>query len=201
MKILGDSVRLAALGLIAAAMLYALTLAPDLVHIGHVESLTRSDCLLHRPWLILTYALADGVVWLSYWSIPITFLQLAYSKSAHWNVPHSIARWVFSWLAAFIFLCGLNHLFDLLLLRWNLYEAFGYLKVVLAVVSAYTALYVVRQVQSVAMVPRDLLQRKVSEMRDLVNSPAASMQEYREILSRGMAILDSISETERPGGK
>lgn len=191
---IADNIRALVLTVVVVTLLWVLFFAPDRMMVGHLEHLTRSDCLLNRPWLVFTYALADGMTWVAYWSIPFTFLRLAYAPSARWHADYSITTWVLSWLAAFVFLCGLNHLFDLLLLRYSLYEEFAYVKVALALVSVYTALYVVRQVQGVVMVPRNLLRQKAEELRVLLNQPARSMQEYRNILQQGLRILDSVSE-------
>lgn len=194
MKALLESLRLFVLVAVAMVLLFGLFFAPDVI-VDPLHSLTRSDCLLHRPWLVLIFAVADGVIWLAYWSMPVTFLRLAFSKAAQRDPHYSITTWVFSWMAAFIFLCGLNHLFDLLVLRYSFYEEFAYIKVALALVSVYTALYVVRQIQRVTIVPRGLLQHAVQELHEIMNQPANSIQEYRRLLQKSMHILDSIAET------
>lgn len=190
--------RVSVLVLIAGVLLFALFFAPDLAT-GRMHVLTRSDCLLHRPWLILTFAVSDGVIWLCFWYTPLTFIRLMFDKIA--QVKHNIAASISFWLALFIALCGLNHLFDLLSLKYPIYGVFAYIKVSLALVSAYIALFVLRKIESMIVMPRGLLEQASTDLHALINQPARSVQEYRALLRRSTEIIDSIVEPGSQGEK
>ena len=188
---LHDGSRYLVFNLTLVVLAYALLFAPDRA-IDHLPEITRSDCLRHRPWLVWTYALSDLAVGLALLGVTVTYVRVAYSRAAVMQVPKSITRWVLSWQATFAALLALHHFVDTAIIWVPLYELLGYVKVALAAVSMYSALWVVRRVKAVVMIPRGLLADALQEMQTIINKPATSAEEYRQVLKRAMGVLDSV---------
>ena len=189
MRLLSDTTRTALLTVLTIVLLFGLFFAPDVEMANHLVHLTRSACLLYRPWLIAVYAAADGATFLAYVSISLTLFVLARGRRAQKGVHFNIARWVLTWMALFVFFCAINHLFDLLLLRYPIYEEFAFVKAALAAVSAYTALFVIREIETVIVLPKGVARRSAEELFALVNTPTTSTQDQIAILRRAIAVL------------
>ncbi len=95
--------------------------------------LPHAYCIRWSPSLIWTFAFSDGVIFLSYFSMPVA---LAYFANRRKDFPYPWLLWFF---AAFIMACGLTHLMDAVVLWHPLYELDALLKVVTAVVSVISA--------------------------------------------------------------
>ena len=67
-------------------------------------------CLLWQPGLIWTYAISDGVIALSYFSIPLALAAIARQRK---DLVFRPLLWLF---AAFIMLCGATHWLDIVTL-------------------------------------------------------------------------------------
>src|SRR5271165_1807081 len=104
-------------------------------------------CLLWRPGLIWTYALADAGIGLAYFSIPLALATIARRRK---DLVFRPVLWLF---AAFILLCGTTHWLDVLTL-WA--PAYGLQAVVLAataIVSIVTAIMLWRLIPDILALP------------------------------------------------
>ena len=90
-------------------------------------------CLLWRPELIWTHVVADSLIGLSYYSIP---LALAYFVSKRSDVQFG---WVFWAFAFFILACGTTHFFAIYTLWVPDYGTEALIKIVTAALSVFTA--------------------------------------------------------------
>ncbi|MHA6289532.1 hypothetical protein [Maricaulis sp. CAU 1757] len=91
-------------------------------------------CFLWRPELLGMHIIADLVIALAYFSIPITIgLFLRRSSSP---IPF---RWAFVMFGIFILFCGINHLMNIIVLWYPLYYIEGMLKLLTAGASVATA--------------------------------------------------------------
>ena len=90
-------------------------------------------CLLWQPELIWLHAVADAIIGVSYYSIP---LALAYFVSHRTDIAFG---WIFWMFAAFILACGTTHFMEILVLWYPAYGAQGLVKVATAAVSLLTA--------------------------------------------------------------
>ncbi|MBI1328144.1 MAG: hypothetical protein GC136_10965 [Alphaproteobacteria bacterium] len=91
-------------------------------------------CLLWQPELVWMHVIADIVIALAYFAIPITIAIILFKRKR--TLP---LRWVFVMFAAFIFLCGTTHIISLLTLWHPIYYFEGIIKVLTAAVSLATA--------------------------------------------------------------
>lgn len=113
-------------------------------------------CFMWRPELVWMHVLADLTIALAYFSIPITILILVAKRKQ--TIPH---LWVFRMFAAFIFLCGVTHLMELIGVWQPLYYLEGIIKVFTAAVSLATAILIF------PLIP--VLLRRFEELNSLQN--------------------------------
>ncbi|MCB0208071.1 MAG: histidine kinase, partial [Anaerolineae bacterium] len=90
-------------------------------------------CLVWQPNLVMIHVIADAIITLSYYSIPVA---LAYFVAERRDLAY---KWVFGLFIAFIFACGTTHLMSIVTLWEPLYWIHGWLKVGTAGVSVITA--------------------------------------------------------------
>ena len=91
-------------------------------------------CLLWKPWLVMLHAISDIVIFVAYFAIPGAIWIFVNQR------PDLELRRLAILFAAFIFLCGLTHLVEVITLWFPIYETQGWLKLATAVVSAVTAI-------------------------------------------------------------
>lgn len=92
-------------------------------------------CFLWRPELVWLHAVADVIIGLAYFAIPITILIILKKRKSTIPFP-----WVFWMFAAFIFMCGLTHFIELASIWKPAYYIEGFLKVLTAAISLATAI-------------------------------------------------------------
>ena len=91
-------------------------------------------CLLWQPGLIWTYAVADTLIGVAYFSIPIALAIVAYRRR------DLVFRPLFWSFAAFILLCGTTHFVDVLTLWQPAYGLNAIIKGATAIASVLTAI-------------------------------------------------------------
>ena len=190
MRFLSDTVRVAILTVLAFILFFGLFFAPDLDMAGHLHYMTRSACLLYRPWMIAVYGVSDLSTFLSYLFISFTLFALAFGPRARQDFRYNIARKVLTWMGLFMAICAINHLCEVVLLWYPIYDGFAFVKVGLALVSAYTALFVIREVEGIVVMPKGLASRAAEELRELLDTPSTNTQANIALLQRVIAILN-----------
>jgi PAS domain S-box-containing protein len=91
-------------------------------------------CMLWDPGLIWLHAVADTCIGAAYFSIPITLAGIVRNR------PDLVFRPLFLLFAAFILLCGIGHLLDVLTLWVPAYGTEGLAKAATAIISIVTAI-------------------------------------------------------------
>ncbi|RQW77090.1 MAG: hypothetical protein EHM62_08935 [Methylococcus sp.] len=81
--------------------------AANLSALATSSYLPHGICLTWKPGLVALHVLSDGVIALSYFSIPFA---LAFFVGQRRDLEY---RWMFILFAAFILACGTTHLFDI----------------------------------------------------------------------------------------
>lgn len=89
-------------------------------------------CLLWKPWLVAIHAASDALIFVAYTLIPLAILLFIRRR----EIEFSGLAWLF---IAFIFLCGVTHLVNLVTLWFGIYETQGWIKLLTALVSIATA--------------------------------------------------------------
>lgn len=99
------------------------------------EFMPHGFCFLWRPELIWLHAIADLVIALAYFAIPLTIFIIMHKKKK--DMPFI---WVFGMFATFIFFCGLTHIIELIAIWRPIYYIEGLVKVFTAAISLATAI-------------------------------------------------------------
>jgi PAS domain S-box-containing protein len=161
-------------------------------------------CLLWKPWLVTLHAGSDFLIFAAYFAIPVAIWIFVRKRP---TLPLQNLAWLF---AAFILLCGLTHIINLVTLWWPIYEVQGWVKLATALVSVATALAVFPLIPKALAIPTpdDLVaanQRLTSEvlshletLRELEaakQSLQTRVADQEQELSRAQAILAAVSET------
>ncbi|MBC7882854.1 MAG: PAS domain S-box protein [Anaerolineae bacterium] len=152
-------------------------------------------CFLWNKPLIWLHALSDGIIALSYYSIPIALGVLVRKRS---DLPFGT---VFLLFGAFIVACGTSHVFEI----WTLWHAdyllSGFAKAVTAIISLYTALALWPLLPRIIALPSAAqlevanrqLRSEIIERQRVEMALAESEQKYRAIFEcspLGISITD-----------
>jgi PAS domain S-box-containing protein len=134
-----------------------------------VGFMPHGHCYLWSPRLVWTQALSDGLIGLSYLSIPVALIYFVRKRR---DLEFG---WILSCFAAFIVACGITHVLEV----WNIWHAdywvSAVVKAVTAVISLVTAVLLVRLIPTALAIPSG------SEMKRL------NLTLEQEVLSRSHA--------------
>jgi PAS domain S-box-containing protein len=152
-------------------------------------------CFLWNKPLIWLYAFSDGLIALSYYTIPIALGLLVRKRS---DLPFG---GVFLLFGAFIVACGTSHIFEI----WTLWHAdyllAGFVKAVTAIISLYTALALWPLLPQIIALPSPVqlevanrkLRSEIAERQRVEMALAESENKYRAIFEGsplGISITD-----------
>lgn len=126
---------------------YHLFIASQYIPHGH--------CYLWQMPLIWLHILADGLIAISYYMIPIALIYFVRHRT---NLPFRNIIILFS---AFILACGTNHLIEIATLWYPSYWLSGGFKAITALISLYTALTLI------PLIPQALKLPSASELENL----------------------------------
>ncbi len=140
----------------------------------------HGHCYLWRPEILWTHVVADAVIALAYYAIPVVLGIFLLKQKKVIPYPEIIALFV-----AFIFLCGTTHLVAIYV-TWNpLYEQQGWLKALTAIVSLMTAAVLVPKLPHLITLPgiqQSLLETKENLAR--VEAEKEEMQVVFDVATR-----------------
>jgi len=114
---------------------------------GISSFMPHGHCYLWQPGLVWLHNISDGIIGLSYYSIPVTLIYFVNKRK---DLPFD---WVFLMFGAFIVLCGSTHLMEIWTLWHPDYWEAGWLKAVTAIVSVGTAIALVPLVPKALALP------------------------------------------------
>jgi chemotaxis family two-component system sensor kinase Cph1 len=137
-------------------------------------------CLLWRPGLLWTHVIADGLIALAYFVIPLRLAQLAIRRR---DVAYSGTLWLF---VAFIVMCGLTHVIGMVTVWAPIYGVEAVVKAATALVSLATAAWLVPLIPRLLEIPSpaELQRRNVALAEALAERDAllAQVGQQRERL-------------------
>ncbi len=115
--------------------------------IDNASYMAHGYCLLWKPWLVVMHAGSDFLIFLAYFAIPVAIWIFVHRRQDLELKPLAIL------FAAFIFLCGLTHLVQMVTLWWPIYETQAYLKIATAIVSVITAIMIFPLIPKAIAIP------------------------------------------------
>lgn len=117
----------------------------------------HGHCYMWRPDLLWTNVIADGLITLSYVSIPFTLLYFIHKRK---DVPFD---WMLAAFGVFILACGTSHVMEILTIWQPYYWLSALVKVITAIASVITAILLVRLVPAALKIPSPQQLAKVNE--------------------------------------
>jgi PAS domain S-box-containing protein len=115
--------------------------------INNASYMAHGYCLLWKPWLVTLHAGSDILIFLAYFAIPVAiWIFLRRRKDVELKTLAVL-------FAAFIFLCGLTHIIQMMTLWWPIYETQGFVKAATAIVSVITAILVFPLIPKAVAIP------------------------------------------------
>ncbi|MDZ8080211.1 MAG: EAL domain-containing protein [Nostoc sp. DcaGUA01] len=139
--------------------------------IAYKQFIPHGHCYLWKPELVGLHILADSLITLAYYSIPLTLLYFVRKRE---DLPFN---WIFVLFATFIVTCGTTHLMEIWTLWYPTYWLSGCIKAITALVSLYTAC------ELIPLIPKALALPSSAQLE------AANRELEREISERKQAEL------------
>ncbi len=149
-------------------------------------------CLLWDPALIWTHVIADALIGIAYFSIPIVIARFLTQRR---DVAFSWIVWMF---AAFILACGATHFFSIWTL-WNPdYGLEALLKLVTAAVSVFTAIAMWPLLSKAVALPSPVqLQRLNDDLTVRVAERDAALQALAEASAERERVEDMLRQAQK----
>ena len=130
----------------------------------------HGHCYFWRADLITLHVVSDGLIALSYYSIPLIIVYLVRRRT---DIPFRSLFWLFG---AFIVACGTTHLLEVYTVWQPAYWLSGWVKAVTAIVSVFSAMALVRVVPVALQMPSpDALQKLNEELESRVQARTADL--------------------------
>jgi two-component system NtrC family sensor kinase len=144
----------------------------------------HGHCYLWKPGLVWLHIVCDGIIAISYYSIPVTLVYFVRKRS---DFPYPWIVWLFG---AFIIACGTTHAMNIWTLWHPTYWLSGFIKAITALVSLYTSLMLVPLVPLALALPspqqlKDAnlkLESEITERKIAEEALRQSEQRYRAIV-------------------
>ncbi len=161
--------------------------------------LPHGHCYLWQSPLVSLHVISDLLIAIAYFSIPVILLYFVFQRS---DVPFQS---VFILFGAFIVLCGIGHLLDIVTLWYPLYWLSGIEKAITALVSCYTAAEMVFLIPAFLSLktPEQLetvnqeLQKEINERQSIENKLRDINTELEVIVKERTQTLKQTLEREK----
>lgn len=112
-----------------------------------IEYLPHGFCIAWNPQLLAMHVISDLLIAITYFSIPIGIVYVAKKR------PDAELQPIYYLFAAFILACGVTHVMGILTLWVPLYYTQGITKIVTALVSVATAIYLLPKLKHIMALP------------------------------------------------
>lgn len=146
------------------------------------DFMPHGHCFMWKPDILWLHVISDAVVAASYFSIPVALLVL-YRRRNDFRYSQ-----VLTLFAAFIFLCGLTHVFGIWTMWDPIYRAEGVVKGATAVVSVLTAAALWPMIPQILAIPNP------SELVDANEALLSEMEERRLAEERFRMLLEAAPD-------
>lgn len=144
-------------------------------------------CLLWRPELMSLHIVSDAMTALAYFAIPIGIYRFVRSRD-DLERRHIALAWLF---AAFIALCGLTHVVNIVVLWVPIYIIEGWLKALTAAASIATAFWLLTNIKEVIkLTSYQAMQAEVVARRE----SESELRDTRDDLRQSVALLSRVME-------
>lgn len=144
-------------------------LAPD-------NFMPHGHCYLWTPKLLWLYVISDGLIALSYFSIPVALMYFVRKRI------DLAFNWVFILFSLFIFFCGMTHLISILTIWEPVYWLDAGMKGATAIASAITAVMLWRLMPvALTMTSAKQLQKTIQQLEHEIEQRKRAEKELEEL--------------------
>jgi PAS domain S-box-containing protein len=157
--------------------------------VDQASYMAHGYCLLWKPWLVVLHAGSDFLIFLAYFAIPVAiwiFLR---------NRRDLELKRLAVLFAAFIFLCGLTHIVQMVTLWWPIYETQGIVKAATAAVSVATAVLIFPLIPKALSIPSPRTLQAANE--GLKREIAAHERTLKDLLTTRTELEQRVAERTR----
>ncbi|GAB4533061.1 MAG: hypothetical protein Tsb0014_18090 [Pleurocapsa sp.] len=140
-------------------------------------------CYLWKPWLVGLHLVSNGVIALSYFSIPITLVYILRKRT---DIPFN---GIFLLFAAFILFCGTGHAFDIWTLWHPNYWVSAWIRLMTALVSLATAIALVREIPQILTLPSP---SQMSQINQQLEEKIGELQQQKTTIYKQEQFLRNI---------
>ncbi len=165
-----------------------LAIAPTL-NLATASFMPHGMCYLWKPLLVGLHLVSDGVIALSYFSIPVTLMYILHKRA---DIPFN---GIFLLFAAFILCCGTGHAFDIWTLWHPNYWISGWIRFITAVVSLATAIALTIKIPQILTLPSpsqmEIVNRQLQEKLAQLERQKVTILHQEQFLR---SIYDNVRE-------
>ncbi len=146
-------------------------------------------CYMWAPEVLWTHVISDAVIALAYFSIPLGLVSFIQKRH---DVKFSNVFYLFS---AFIFLCGVTHIFGIITVWHGTYGLSGIAKLATAIVSLFTAIAVWRLIPLALQIPsQKRLERTVAERTEALQKEKGRLELVLNKISPAVIGVDAYGK-------
>ena len=156
--------------------------------LANTSFMPHGICYLWQPWLVGLHLVSDGVIALSYFSIPVTLIHIIRKRS---DIPFN---GIFLLFAAFILCCGTGHAFDIWTLWHPNYWVSGWIRFTTAVVSLATAIALAIKIPQILILPSP---KQIENVNQQLQEKIAELEAQEATISQQEQFLRSIYDNIR----
>ncbi len=148
----------------------------------------HGTCYLWKPSLVGLHLGSNGVIALSYFSIPITLVYLVRQRK---DLPFN---WIFFLFAAFIVSCGLCHLMDIWTLWYPNYWISGAIRAITAIASLVTAIALINLLPRILTLPSPAqLSQEIEERKQTETALKESQRRLKAIFNQTFQLMGLLN--------
>lgn len=140
-------------------------------------------CYLWKPGLVSLHLISNGIIALSYFSIPIILVYILRKRE---DIPFDGLFFLFS---AFILFCGIGHSFDIWTLWHPNYWVSGAVRLLTALVSLATAIALARKIPQILSLPSPA---QINDINQQLKEKINTLEEQQTIIRQQEQFLRSI---------
>ncbi|OAN60175.1 response regulator [Sphingomonas sp. TDK1] len=149
-------------------------------------------CLFWQPQLLWTHIIADALIALSYFSIPIALVALVRSRK------DLAFGWVFWCFALFILACGGTHVMAIVTLFYPLYGLEAVVKLVTAIVSVTTAILLWPLLPTLVRMPSaEKLKEANGQLAAMVEQRDAALAELKHEVAQRETVEAALLQAQK----
>ncbi|GHF98454.1 hypothetical protein GCM10017161_28700 [Thalassotalea marina] len=146
----------------------------------------HGHCYLWQPHILWSHVVADFVIAVSYFSLPVAIILFALKRK---DIGENKLFYLFS---SFILFCGITHLIGILTIWHGIYGIHAISKILTAMVSLVTAIYVYKLIPTAIAIPTLSQYKNVKQQLFLEQAQSNTLRSKLDDFKFSQFMLDSM---------